>query len=454
MTVGRSGPAATTTRVEFGPTPGGRVPARVWPASLRVHPTGEVLVGGVGLTSIAREHGTATHVLDLGELVRRCERYRRAAAGAEVAYAGKALLTRSVVRIVEEQGLSLDVCSAGELALALSCGFPAARIILHGNGKPRSLLSAAVRHRVGRVVVDDLGEIEELAACASAGRPQPVLLRVTPGVDAGTHRSITTGTEDQKFGLSIGTGAAEEAARCILAEPRLDLVGLHCHIGSQISRLEPYEQAARRVVGLMADIRDGHGHVVRELDLGGGHAIAYRVTDEPLEPEAVLPALRRAVHTACAGYGLPEPHLVVEPGRAIAGPCGLTLYRVLGIKRSGRLSYVTVDGGMSDNPRPALYGARYTVRLVGRQSSAPPRDTAVVGRHCESGDVIADDVCLPADLRVGDLLAVAATGAYHHAMGSNYNLTPRPPLVGVDGGRSRLLVRRETFADLVSRDVG
>ncbi|WP_375503007.1 diaminopimelate decarboxylase [uncultured Jatrophihabitans sp.] len=427
---------------------------RVWPASARHLSDGDLSVGGVRLVDLAAEHSTPVGVLDLGEFRARCEVYRQAFANAEIAYAGKALLTRTVVAIVAEQGLALDVCSEGELALAVSAGFPAERIILHGNAKSRTLLSLATTLRVGRIVVDSLDEIEMLARIAHRNPPQRVLVRVTPGVDAGSHRAITTGTEDQKFGLSIRTGAAAAAMRRILALPTLRLIGLHCHIGSQITVVEPYVAAVGRTTNLLAAVRDEHGVILEQLNIGGGHAIAYTPTGAAMSIDRLAAAVSDALEQSCAQHGLRVPRLTVEPGRAIAGPSGVTLYTVLNVKRSGTRTWVAVDGGMSDNPRPALYGAHYTARLVGRVSSAAAKPVTVVGRHCEAGDILIDSVLLPDDLHVGDLLAVPATGAYHHAMASNYNHTPRPPLIGVDDGHSRILVRRETFADLVSRDLG
>jgi diaminopimelate decarboxylase len=425
----------------------------VWPASARWLPGGDISIAGVRLSDIAAEYGSPLNVLDLDEFRTRCKTYRDAFPDAEVAYAGKALLTRALVHLIDEQGLALDVCSEGELALAVSEGFPAGRIILHGNAKSRTLLALARTLRVGRIVVDSIEEIEMLARTPGSA-PQNVLVRVTPGVDAGTHQAITTGTEDQKFGLSIRSGAAALACRRILELPSLCLVGVHCHIGSQISAAEPYVETVRRVVSFSAGLRDQLGVTLAQLNVGGGHAIAYTPADAPLAATHLATEVRRVLKESCSAFGLPMPQLTVEPGRAIAGPSGVTVYTVLGVKYTDTRTWVAVDGGMSDNPRPALYGATYTAQLLGRASSAPPAGVTVVGRHCEAGDVLVRDATLPADVRVGDLLAVPATGAYHHVMASNYNLTPRLPLVGVELGRRRLLVRRETFADLLCRDLG
>lgn len=429
----------------------------VWPATAHATASGDLEIGGVRSSELALRYGTPLHVLDETGVRERCRAFLRALPDAEVAYAGKAFLCRGTLRWIHEEGLSLDVCSAGELAVARRLGFPAGRILMHGNGKTPEDLKAAFAYGVGRIVVDTAGEITRLAVMAvdRSVRPQAVLLRVIPGVDAGTHASLTTGTEDQQFGFSIGSGAAVDAARRILGQRRLRLVGLHCHLGSQISDADRYARAAERVIGLMARLRESEGIVLDQLDLGGGFAVPYLPGDPGLDPDDLAVRVRAALHAACTRHRFPPPRLIIEPGRAIVARAGVTLYRVVGVKRSatGRV-FATVNGGMSDNPRPGLYGARYCVRLVGRAAAGAERPVTVVGRHCEAGDVLVRDALLPADLRPGDLLAVSCTGAYHHSMASNYNLVRRPPVVSVQGGRARLLVRRENEEDLLTRDVG
>ncbi|HEX2314360.1 MAG TPA: diaminopimelate decarboxylase [Thermomonospora sp.] len=429
----------------------------VWPTTARPLATGDLEIGGVRLTELAHRYGTPVHVLDETEVRERCRAFRRAFPGAEIAYAAKAFLCRGTLRWIWEEGLSLDACSAGELAVARRLGFPADRVLLHGNGKTPEDLKAAFEYGVGRIVVDTAGEISRLAVMAADRPPaaQSVLLRVIPGIDAGTHASLTTGTEDQQFGFSIRSGAAAEAARRVLAQRRLRLVGVHCHLGSQIDDPARYALAAERVIAFMARLRDTEGVILDQLDLGGGFAVPYVPGDPALSPGTVADAVRAALHTACAHHRFPPPRLVIEPGRAIIARAGVTLYRVIGVKRTatGRV-FATVNGGMSDNPRPALYGARYSVRLVGRVTSGAERPVTVVGRHCEAGDLLVRDAPLPADLRPGDLLAVSCTGAYHHSMASNYNLVRRPPVVSVHSGRPHLLIRRETEDDLLTRDVG
>ncbi|MCX5192810.1 diaminopimelate decarboxylase [Streptomyces sp. NBC_00249] len=427
---------------------------RVWPASTARLPHGGLAVGGVPLTEIAERFDTPAYVLDEAEVRARCRAYRQAFPDAEVLYAAKAFLSRAMVRWIDEEGLGLDVCSAGELELAVTAGFPPERTVLHGNAKSPRDLATALRLGVGRIVIDSPSEIARIAAAVGPSGRQQVMVRVVPGVSAGGHEKIRTGTDDQKFGLSLQDGSAQHAVTRVLRQPQLELTGLHCHIGSQITDTAPYTAAVRRMVGLMARIRDTHGHTLPELDLGGGHGIAYR----PGEPALDLPALARAVRTelsrSCAAARLPEPRLLVEPGRAVAGPAGVAVYRVLAVKQTGDRVFVAVDGGMSDNPRPALYGVRYAPRLVGRTPGAPPRTTTVVGRHCEAGDILAADVPLPGDIRPGDLLAVPVAGAYQLSMASGYNLVGRPPVVAVHEGTARLLVRRETLEDLRSRDIG
>ena len=426
----------------------------VWPASAVEPREGELTVGGVPLAEVADRFGTPVYVIDEDEVRERCRTYRHAFPDAEVLYAAKAFLCRAMVHWMAEEGLGLDVCSAGELELAVTTGFPPERIVLHGNAKSPRDLDTALRLGAGRIVIDSPSEIARLAAAVGPDGHQKVMVRVVPGISAGGHEKIRTGTEDQKFGLSISDGYAQHAIARILDQPQLELTGLHCHLGSQITSVKPYLAAVRRMVGLMARLNEQHGLVLRELDLGGGHGIAYRPGEPALDLTALARKVRAELTEACTAAGLTVPRLIIEPGRAIAGPAGIALYHVLSVKRTGAHTYVAVDGGMSDNPRPALYGVRYAPRLVGRHSTAAPAPVTVVGRHCEAGDIVAADVELPDDIRPGDLLAVPAAGAYHLSMASGYNLVGRPPVVAVDDGRARLLIRRESLEDIRSRDVG
>ena len=423
----------------------------LWPRTARVEPDGEISVDGLRLGSLAADWGTPAYILDEADVRHRCRGYASAFPDGEVAYAGKAFLCRAMARWVASEGLSLDACSAGELAVARAAGFPAHRIIMHGNAKTPQDLRAALDYGVGRIVVDNAQEITRLAAL-TPGR-QRVLIRVTPGVDAHAHPAVTTGVEDQKFGFSLSSGAAADAVRRILDHPELKLGGLHCHLGSQITDMTAYEAAARRLLAFMAEVRDRHGVTLSELNLGGGHAVPYVAGDPEFDLAEFAIRMRRVIGAECGKLRLTVPRLTVEPGRAIVNRAMLTLYRVIAIKQaSGPHALVVVDGGMSDNPRPGLYGARYSVHAA-RPSHAPLRTVTVAGRHCEAGDLLAVDVPLPADIRPGDVVVVPGTGAYNYSMASNYNMVGRPPVIAVADGAARLIIRRETSSDLLLRDV-
>lgn len=425
----------------------------VWPATLRCDDDGRLCVGGVTLADVADEFHTPTYVVDEADFRGRARRYRKALRGTHIVYAGKSLLTAAVARWAHEEGLGIDVCSGGELAVALAGGVDPGRIVMHGNAKTPDELRDAVRAGVGRIVLDSTIEIAYLAGLAR--RRQAVALRVTPDIDIHGHRAVTTGVSDQKFGFTLGGDHAADAVQRVLAHPILDLVGLHCHIGSQVSDPALYGEAIRRMIAAMADVRARHGVILTELNIGGGHAIPYVSGDAALDVDALAGVIEDTLDEACAAEHFPRPVVAVEPGRAISGRAGVTLYRVCSVKtQAGGRTFVAVDGGLSDNPRVSLYGARYTVALANRRSMEAKRPVTVAGRHCESGDEIARDVLLPADVRPGDLLAVACTGAYHHSMASNYNMVCRPALVAVHDGRIRELVRRETVADLLARDRG
>ncbi|MFC9283431.1 diaminopimelate decarboxylase [Streptomyces collinus] len=426
----------------------------VWPASTTEPRRGDLAVGGVPLAEVADRFGTPVYVLDEAEVRDRCRTYQDAFPDAEVLYAAKAFLCRAMAHWMDEEGLGLDVCSAGELELAVTTGFPAERIVLHGNAKSPRDLDTALRLGVGRIVIDSPSEIARLAAAVGPDGHQKVMIRVVPGISAGGHDKVRTGTEDQKFGLSISDGYAQHVIARILDQPQLELTGLHCHLGSQITSVKPYLLAIRRMVGLMSRLYEQHGLVLPELDLGGGHGIPYRPGEPALDLTALARKVRAELADACATAGLPVPRLVIEPGRAIVGPAGIAVYRVLSVKHTGDTVFVAVDGGMSDNPRPALYGVRYAPRLIGRPGAAQRTRVTVVGRHCEAGDLLAADVDLPADIRPGDLLAVPVAGAYHLSMASGYNLVGRPPVAAVRDGQARLLVRRESLDDIRRRDVG
>ncbi|MFD7448524.1 diaminopimelate decarboxylase [Kitasatospora sp. NPDC059827] len=430
---------------------------KVWSRTVARDAEGVATVGGIDVKRLAAEFGTPAYVLDEEDFRSRARAWRDAfGTDADVYYAGKAFLSKAVVRWLHEEGLNLDVCSAGELAVALAAGMPAERIALHGNNKSVDELEHAVKTGVGHIVVDSYAEIERLAAIAARqGVRQQVLIRITVGVEAHTHEFIATAHEDQKFGLSLTGGAAAEAVRRVLGHDSLELRGIHSHIGSQIFDMAGFEVAARRVVGLLAGIRDEHGVELPEIDLGGGLGIAYTSEDDPREPAEIAAALAEIVRRECAAADLNAPRLSVEPGRAIVGPTAFTLYEVGTVKPlEGLRTYVSVDGGMSDNIRTALYDAEYSVALVSRTSDAEPMLVRVVGKHCESGDIVVRDAFLPSDLAPGDLVAVPATGAYCRSMASNYNHALRPPVLAVKDGAARVIVRRETEEDLLRLDIG
>ncbi len=435
----------------------------VWPASAHRDADGRLVVGGVDAASLAARFGTPLYVLDEGEVRERAARTRaafeRAAAsiGTDVTiyYAGKAFLSTAIVRWVVEAGLAVDVCSGGELAIALAAGADPARLGFHGNNKSEAEIRAAVEAGVGALVIDSEIEIERVAeAAARAGRVQRVRLRVNSGVHASTHEFLATAHEDQKFGVTLAR--AVELGERIRSHPSLEFLGLHCHIGSQIFDAAGFAESAARLLAEHAAL--AATGPVPELNLGGGFGIAYTAADDPAPIERIASGIAEAVAAGCLERGIPVPKLAFEPGRSIVGPAGVTLYTVGTVKPvptdEGWRHYVSVDGGMSDNARFALYGADYSARLASRVSDAPPALVRIAGKHCEAGDIVVDREYLPHDVAPGELVAVAATGAYCWSLASNYNHVPRPPVVAVLGGEARVIVRGETIADLLARDVG
>ncbi|TDD93157.1 diaminopimelate decarboxylase [Saccharopolyspora karakumensis] len=436
----------------------------VWPRNSERGADGVVRVAGLDVRELAEQYGTPLFVLDEDDFRSRARDYAQAFGDpAAVHYASKAFLCTEVARWVAEEGLSLDVCSGGELAVALRAGFPAERITFHGNNKSVAELTAAVEAGVGSVVLDSFHEIARLDHIATQrGARQRVLVRVTVGVEAHTHEFIATAHEDQKFGFSLAAGQAAEAVARVLKADSLELAGLHSHIGSQIFEVDGFELAAHRVVRLLAELREEHGEdalaSVDTVDLGGGLGIAYTPDDDPMPPSQLATRLFEIVGKEADNAGLPVPKIAVEPGRAIVGPSMITVYEVGTIKDVAlgadvERRYVSVDGGMSDNIRTSLYDAVYDSRLVSRSAEAEPVLSRIVGKHCESGDVVVRDCWLPEDIAPGDLLAVAATGAYCYVMASNYNRLPKPPVVAVRAGQARLLLRRETEDDLLRLEV-
>ncbi|HKX68027.1 MAG TPA: diaminopimelate decarboxylase [Intrasporangium sp.] len=457
-----------------GPTwlePPGDVNALVpslWASSVGRGASGVLTVGGVSVVELARDFGTPAYVLDEDDFRSRAREFKQAYAevfddlcgGADVFYAGKAFLCTEVARWIRDDGLFLDVCTGGELAVAMRAGVPGSSIGMHGNNKSVAEIRTALAYGVSRIIVDSFEEIERVSAVAAElGVVAPVLVRVTVGVEAHTHEFIATAHEDQKFGFSLAGGQAMEAVRRVLARPQtLQLLGLHSHIGSQIFDTSGFEVSARRVLGLHTYVARELGVELPELDLGGGFGIAYTTEHDPQPPKALAAGMAEIVERECRADGVAIPRISVEPGRAIAGPSTFTLYEVGTVKPveldggASRL-YVSVDGGMSDNIRTALYAADYSCTVANRRSDAAPVLGRVVGKHCESGDIVVMDEFLPDDIGPGDLVGVPGTGAYCRSLSSQYNHTPRPPVIAVRDGAARVIVRRETIDDLLALDV-
>jgi diaminopimelate decarboxylase len=426
----------------------GPVRLELLPMTAEVNGEGSLAVGGVELLELAERFGTPLFVYDEEHLRARC-REAVVAWGDGVAYATKAFLCLAMARLVHEEGMWLDVSTGGELHVALAAGVPAARLVLHGNNKSDDELARALGSGVGRIVVDSFDEIERLArlvplSSTTTDRRQAVMIRVTPGVEAHTHDFVRTGQEDSKFGFGLASGAAADAVTRVRALPGLDLVGIHAHIGSQVFRVDSFAEEVEVLAGFFAPLG------LRELCVGGGLGVAYVAT----EAAPSIAQWAETVHRACRGAGIPvDTVITAEPGRSIAASAGITLYRVGTIKElPGMRTYVAVDGGMSDNPRPVLYGSGYETFLPREAAAARPKAARLVGKHCESGDIVVADARLPGDVAVGDVVATPVTGAYGYSMASNYNKVPRPAVVFVANGDARVVVRRETDDDLTRLD--
>ncbi len=440
----------------FSPADPNALVPQLWSSGVTKGPSGELTVAGVPVSQLARQFGTPSYVVDEADFRARARAFRDAFAGCDVFYAAKAFLSVEVARWMDAEGLGLDVCSEGELECALRAGFDPARIGFHGNNKSVAELTRAVESGVGRVIVDSRWEIDRLMGIAARhGVRQDVLVRVKPGIEAHTHTYISTAHEDQKFGFSLD-GEAWDAIVAIEQSASLRLRGLHSHIGSQIFDSDGFEVAVRRVLALYAEGLAA-GMALGELDIGGGFGIAYTTRDSPRSPHLLAASIEEVVEDCCRMLSIPRPRLAIEPGRAIAGPSTFTLYEVGTVKTvrldgGGSRLYVAVDGGMSDNIRAALYGADFSCTLASRGSLAPPTLARVVGKHCESGDILVRDEFLPADTSPGDLLAIPGTGAYCRSLASNYNHVARPAVVAVSAGYARVMLRRETLDDLLRLD--
>lgn len=428
--------------------------------NLNVNTDGRLTFAGQDTAELARRYGTPLYLLDEDRIRQNCRAYRRAVReyfgeNAAILYAGKANAFRQIYRVIAEEGLGADVVSRGEIHTAQSAGFDLSRAYFHGNNKTDEDISFAMDRGVGYFIVDNEEELDAVEAeAARRGVTQKALLRVTPGIDPHTYEAVSTGKVDSKFGSAIETGRAEELTALALRKPHIELTGFHCHVGSQVFGEDVFERAAAVMLDFIAAMRDKLGYAARQLDLGGGFGVPYVDGDPTLDVAEKIGAIARVFHAACAKLGIVEPEVLFEPGRGIVADAGLTLYAVGSVKRiPGHKNYVSVDGGMADNPRFALYRSRYAVLPAGNMNAPRPLRCSVVGCCCESGDILQDGVFLPENIKRGDLIAVCATGAYNYSMASNYNRLPRPPIVMLRGGESYVAVRRETPDDLTRLDV-
>ncbi len=427
--------------------------------NLGVNGAGHLTFGGQDAVALAERYGTPLYLMDEDRVRRNCRVYldamrKQFGVNALPLYASKANSFAQIYRIMSEEGMGVDVVSRGEIHTAEKAGFDLSRAYYHGNAKTDADIAFAIGRGVGCFVADNADELNAIEAeAARQGKAQRVLLRVTPGIDPHTYAAVSTGQVDSKFGAAVETGQARELTALALSLPHVELEGFHCHVGSQVFAEDVFERAVVVMLRFIADVRDALGYTAKTLDLGGGYGVRYVDSDPPLDIAAKIGEVARVFHTTCAELALPEPAVLLEPGRSIVADAGLTLYAAQSIKRiTGYKNYVAVNGGMTDNPRYALYGSRYTV--LPADDMKAPRDFCcdLAGCCCESGDIIQPDVLLPEATRRGSLIAVCTTGAYNYAMASNYNRVPRPPVVMLRGGESYVAVRRETFDDLTALD--
>ncbi len=426
-------------------------------AKLDVNKDGHLMLGGCDALELAKEFGTPLYVMEEDVIRGVCREYMRTVktykGGAKVLYAGKAFMTTAICRLVESEGLGLDVVSEGEIRTAMNAGYDMSKTYLHGNNKTPGDLNIALEAGVGRVVIDSFAEIKLLSRIAKAhGKVQNVSVRIKPGIEAHTHDYIKTGQVDSKFGFGAADGQGMEAVKEILAEPSLNLIGLHCHIGSQIFELQPYRDAVDVMLSFLKSVRDETGFLFTEINFGGGYGIHYLKEDKPFKPGEYIEAMIEEMHRVCAEKDIPLPVFVIEPGRSIVGEAGTTLYTVGDIKHIPNIrTYVSVDGGMADNPRPALYQAKYTCALAGKMNEPDSTVVSIAGRTCESGDMLIWNATLP-EAEAGDVMAVFSTGAYNYSMASNYNMLPHPAVVLVKNGKAELMTARQTCEDLIKND--
>lgn len=425
---------------------------------LQVNEKGELTIGDVSTISLAKEFGTPLYVMDENKIRENCRVYCDAVqkyygGNGLVLYASKAFCCKAMCRIIAEEGMGLDVVSSGELYTAISAGFPVERIYFHGNNKSHEELEMAVEHQIGCVIVDNEGELDMLAEiCETKNKKMRVMFRVKPGVEAHTHDFIRTGQLDSKFGVALEGGEAFELIRKALTLPNVEVVGVHCHIGSQIFECSPFELAAERMMKLIAKVKNELGFILRQLNLGGGFGIQYEETDDPVPYDTYIQTVSQVVKRIAEQENIPLPYILMEPGRSIVGPAGVTLYTVGAIKEIPDIrNYLSVDGGLSDNPRYILYGSRYEAVIANKAGLPKTKVYTIAGKCCESGDLICEDVALQEAER-GDILCVEATGAYNYSMSSNYNRICKPAVVMLRDGERKVVVKRESFEDLIRND--
>lgn len=426
---------------------------------LSVGESGNLNIGGIDVAEVVKEYGTPAYIMDEDEIRKNCRVYTGAMreyydGKGIVLYASKALSCKYIYRVMKEEGMGVDVVSGGELYTALKAGFPPERIYFHGNNKTDDEIELALDNNVGRIVVDNVFELERLNGLAGQrGKTAQILFRIKPGIDAHTHSFVQTGQIDSKFGVALETGEAEEIIVKANKMPNINVVGVHCHIGSQIFELAPFELAAEKMMNFIGDLKDKHGIVIKELNLGGGYGIKYTENDAPIDYDKYIQAVSKVVRGISEKRNVELPFIVMEPGRSIVAEAGLTVYTVGGVKEiPGIRTYISVDGGMGDNPRYILYQSEYEAVRVRKPLDEKTITATIAGKCCESGDILVEGAKLP-EIKPGDLIAVLATGAYNYSMASNYNRIPRLPVVMVSGGETKLAVRRETYEDLIALDL-
>ena len=424
---------------------------------------GALSIAGCTAEKLVKEYGSPIFVVDQDDFVVRTNAWQAALnesfGSGKLYYAAKSFICVEVAKWLKQLKVGLDVCTGGELAVALAADFPASDIEFHGNNKSEAEITTAIKEGVGTIVIDSFDELSRVAKIATEFKKiQKVYLRLTPGIDAHTHEFISTAHEDVKFGFSIASGDAQIAIDKCMVESSLNLAGIHCHIGSQIFEVSGFELAAQRLVAVLVAFRDKYSKELAELNLGGGYGIAYTKNESAISPAEVIPAIAKVIKSECEKAKLSVPKISIEPGRAIVGPTTTTIYMVgttksVTLENGAKRRYISVDGGMSENIRPALYGATYSAFLANRNSSATAINSRIVGKHCESGDILISEIDMPEDVKAGDLLAIPATGAYGRSMASNYNHMPRPSVIAVINGTAREILRRENEDDLLNLDV-